>query len=352
MNLMELYETMSDTASIPIFDQKVAFQLLQADSAMRFNTIGEDMIHRLNESFGIITWRTTSDCKVATSFDFSPPLLTYTEDKLRAAMTPMHRHDYIEITYVVKGEFSQFIGGEKHIFSQGSLCIVDRNSEHADYVKDQDNFVIFLCMKEDFFDELFFSELEDNNLQQFIRRALMKQKSLKQFLQFTPRDQADVIFPLVEQVAMEKYENKKGSKHVIKGLIIRLFDILTKDYDINLTSTQLKKMNDFLFAEVEEYLRNNYKEASLKELTKRFHFQQDYFARLIKKHTGNTFSELLRKIRMAKAVELLLKTHMSVRSIIEAVGYENKHHFYNIFYELYSMTPEQYRLKHGNRLQD
>jgi AraC-like DNA-binding protein len=348
MDLMEQYEIMSNTDSIPLRDQNITRESLNLQKSPMISNVGnENDIHVLNESFVISFWRTTPDSKVAFSLNFFPPVIIYIEDWLKAGMSPMHRHDYMEIAYVVKGEFSQFIGGKKHTFSQGSLCIVDKNSEHADYVKDQDNFVIFLGMKEEFFDELFLSELDDNNVQQFIRKALIKQKSLKQFIHFTPRDAQDLIFPLIEQVITEKFENRKGARYMIKALMIRIFDILTTDYDISLTSTQLKKMNDLVFAEVEEYLMKNYKEASLKKLTEQFHFQQDYFARLFKRHAGITFTEFLRKIRISKSEELLLNTRMSISSIIESVGYENRHHFYNIFYEIHNMTPEQYRQKYG-----
>lgn len=224
MNLMELYKTMSDINSIPKIDRNIMEQLLHSDGIAMSSTDKEGVTHILIKSFVILFWRTTSDSKVVTSLDFSPSLVMQDEEQLRAGMTPMHRHDYIEIAYVAKGEFSQLIAGEKRTFSQGSICIIDKNSEHADFIKDQDNFVIFICMKEDFFDELFLAELDDNNVQQFIRRALMKQKSLRQFLQFTPRDEQDVLFPLIEQVAKEKYENRKGAKYIIKGLIIRIFD--------------------------------------------------------------------------------------------------------------------------------
>lgn len=338
-----------DSISISL---KNAIIQLSSQGIVTINSGSDDMIHSINEYFVIIFWRNTSDSKVAVSINFSTPLIEHFEDQQRINMTDMHRHDYIEIAYVVKGEFSQLIDGKKHTFSQGSVCIIDRNSEHSDYVENQDNFVIFLGMKEEFFDELFLSELDNNNVQQFIRKALMKQKSLKQFLQFTPRNSRDAIFTLIEHVVTEKFENRKGTRYIIKGLMIRIFDILTKDYDINLTSTQLKKMNDILFLEIEEYLRKNYKDASLKDLGKQFHFQQDYYSRVIKKHLGITFFEFLRKIRMSKAEELLLNTNMTVTSIIESVGYENRYHFYNIFFELHNMTPKQYRQKHGVRLQD
>jgi AraC-like DNA-binding protein/mannose-6-phosphate isomerase-like protein (cupin superfamily) len=337
MNLLELY--FSKTDSIPILGNTI---MDDYPLNVILNSEGED-IHSLIDSFAIIFWRNISDGTVVTSINFSPPILTYVEDRLSVGMTKIHRHDYIEMAFVVKGEFSQVVGGQRVTFPQGSVCIIDRNTEHADYVKDQDNFVIFICMKENFFDEILLTEIENNNVQQFIRKALLDQKSLKQLLQFTPRGQHDVLLPLIEQVCDEKCRNQKGANYIVKGLMVRIFFILTMHYDISLTETQKKHLNDLLFLEVEEYLRKNYQEASLKELISRFHFQQDYFARLIKKHTGLTFSEYLRKIRISKAEELLLNTRMTTTQIIDSIGYKNRNHFYNVFHSIHSMTPEQFR---------
>lgn len=352
MDLIEEYRVMSDTDSIPTKNNYIMSELSDIyQRPMISNLDSKDEVYILNEIFVMSLWRTKPDNKVVLSLNLIPPVIIYEEEDMkRGGITPMHRHDYIEIIYVVKGEFNQLIGGKKHTFPQGSLCIIDRNSEHADCVKDQDNFVVFIGMKEEFFDELFLSELDKDNIQQFIRKALINQKDLKQFLKFTPHDLNDVIFNLIENVATEKFENRKGAKYIIKGLMIRIFDILIKDYDINLNSNQLKKLNDILFAEVEDYLKKNYKDVTLTDLSRQFHFQQDYFTRLIKKHSGITYSELLKKIRMIKAEELLLTTNMSVSSIIEAIGYENRHYFYNIFFMLHNMTPEKYRQKYSEKL--
>lgn len=347
MDLMQHYKLLDDIGTISMTQENAIVKLLSQD-LMRVCPSGNDMIHSINESLVVISWRTRPDSKVVISLDFNPPIIEDFGDLESSGMTHIHRHDFIEMAYVVKGELSQLIAGNKYTFPQGSICIIDRNSEHADFVKDQDNYVIFLEMKEDLFDELFLSEL-DNKVQKFIRKALLEQKSTKQFIQFTPQCQSNGIFPLIERIANEKFNKRKGAKYIIKGLMIRVFDILTKDYTMLLNSTHLKEMNELLFLEVERYLRENYKDASLKELTMRFHFQQDYYARLIKKHTSMTFSEFHRKIRMSKAEELLLNTSMSIGSIVEAVGYENRQYFYKLFYDIHKMTPTQYRKKHGTR---
>jgi len=337
MNPLEHFESLCRTNAI--LEQNDDWSSHYSFDEIMILKAEEEEVHRLSHSFGIILWKNTQDARIITSWNLGPPVSAY----VKAGMSKLHRHDYIEMAYVVKGEFSQMIGGRKHTFPQGSVCIIDRNSEHADYVINQENFVIFICMKEDFFDEMFLSEIEQSSVQRFIRQALLKQKHLKQFLLFTPRAVQDEIFPIIEQICTEKQANLKGAHYVIKGFMIRIFFYLTRDYEMNLTGSQKRQINQLLFIEIDDYLRSNYKHASLANLTHTFNFQEDYFNRLLKKHTGLTFSAYLRKIRISKAEEMLLNTRMSVTQIIESVGYSNRNHFYKIFRNIHRMTPEQYR---------
>ena len=345
MKLMELFENMSHPPMTTKMDDAILTHNY-LPFAMMGATGNESFTHHLSDPFVIEYWRNTPDNRVILYHDAENAYVELFDEWMKKGITHLHSHDFIEIAYVVYGEFSQMIGGQKHTFSKGSVCIIDRNSQHCDYVGLQDNFVVFLCMKEDFFSELFISEIDDSNVQQFIRKALLTQKNLKQFLHFVPRDEDHSIFQLIEMIVTENSDKNKGSMYIIKGLMIRIFDILTKHYELSLTTTQIKLMNDLLFVDVENFLRNNYKDASLNDLVQLFHFQEDYFTRLIKKNTGMTYSQLLKKIRVSKAEELLLDTRMSINDIMEAVGYENRHHFYKVFYEFHSMTPKQYRQDH------
>lgn len=339
MNVIEEFEFKSTLFPIMKDQQLLEFTM------PNLNTIHEINIHSIDEPLTIILWRKTSSDKLSLSINFELTANLYTDDDTDWSVT--HKHDFIELTYVAKGELNQLIAGQKYTFVAGDVCIIDRNSEHADSARDQDNFMISICMKEEFFDELFISEIEEDEFQKFIRTALLKQKSFKQFLKFTPRGKENVLFPIIEQVAKEKKENRKGSSHIIKGLMIRIFELLTKHYELSLNETQSKKMNQLLFVKVEEYLRKHYKDASIKELVIHFHFQEDYFTRLIKKQTGMSFSQFLRHIRLSKAVELLLNTNLPVNQIIETVGYENRYHFYTLFKEQYGMTPKEFRQTRG-----
>jgi len=47
-----------------------------------------------------------------------------------------------------------------------------------------------------------------------------------------------------------------------------------------------KKMNWQIFEEITSYIKQNYKDISIRKLTDRFSFNEDYFNRLLKSKTG------------------------------------------------------------------
>ena len=104
-----------------------------------------------------------------------------------------------------------------------------------------------------------------------------------------------------------------------------------------------KKMNWQIFEEVTSYIKQNYKDISIRKLTDRFSFNEDYFNRLLKSKTGMTFTEYVQTIRLKEAEHLLLNTNFTIDEIVSMVGYQNKGCFYKIFYEKYKITLGKFR---------
>lgn len=128
-------------------------------------------------------------------------------------------------------------------------------------------------------------------------------------------------------------------------MLLRIFAIISTKYDFSLSKEQRKTMNWLIFEEVSAYIRKNYADIKIQDLTEVFHFQEDYFNRLIKGRTGLTYSAYLQQIRLEKAERLLTSSRMSVEEIAVSVGYRNKGYFYKIFQEKYGTTPSKYRRK-------
>ena len=105
----------------------------------------------------------------------------------------------------------------------------------------------------------------------------------------------------------------------------------------------IKKDDEYIRQETERYIINNIQSASLDELAEILGYSAVYTGNIVKKLTGKTFSKLLQEKRCSVAAKLLCETDMSVKEIINTVGYENESYFREIFKERYGKKLLEYR---------
>lgn len=73
------------------------------------------------------------------------------------------------------------------------------------------------------------------------------------------------------------------------------------------------------------------------------HLNEEYFSRLFKQETGDTFKDYLLMEKMKQAQYLLKNTKLSVSIIASKVGYDNFSHFSKMFKKITDRTPQEYR---------
>ena len=108
--------------------------------------------------------------------------------------------------------------------------------------------------------------------------------------------------------------------------------------DLDIRSDKIQK-------KIMQYIDDNMKTATLKELAELLGFSSTYTGNLIKRVTDKTFRNLLHDKRLHLAKKLLLETELSISEVIETVGYENGSFFRKIFREKYGKNPLSYRKK-------
>lgn len=264
--------------------------------------------------------------------------------------TQLHTHDYLELGYVVNGEFRQKILGKDITFNQGDFCLIDKNCLHQDYLFDSSATILFLGIANDMFTEIMNENITTQKMISFLQTALIRQKDLQQYVHLRPSSNVSVerMENCLGHLIKELFFHEAGSYYIRKGLLFRIFRLLSTEYEFSLSREQRKTMNWIIFEEVSDYIKRNYSNVTVQDLCNEFHFQEDYFNRLIKNKTGMTYSAYLQKIRLEKAASMLTHTKKTVEEICEMVGYKNKGFFYKIFKEKYGMNPAGYRSKHSS----
>lgn len=263
--------------------------------------------------------------------------------------TQPHTHDYLELGFVLNGAFSQVIEGKTVTFRAGEFCLIDTSSVHYDKLEGTAE-VLFFGISNRMFDIGLSGSRSgtspENVLSQFMKEALLTQKENNQYIRFAPdtriRNAALMTNNVVEALLRELLYREAGTEYVTFGMVTRLLNLLINDYDFTLTREQVQKRTQMTGDEVLQYVADHFTDISIADLEARFHYNADYFNRLILKRKNMTYSEYVQRLRLERAVSLL-ETDAGIDDIVHEVGYQNKGYFYKIFKEAYGCTPAEYR---------
>ena len=256
---------------------------------------------------------------------------------------PIHQHNTIEIGYVVEGCACQSFFGKEYQFKQGDFWLVDRNCYHSDKYRSGGLFTVYISIPSDVFDSAFVDSVGNTEVQRFLSIALLQQKKNRQFLHFKPLVGHVEGGRLMEQLLREIVEHKVGYQSISKGLLARLLSVLSSEYEFLLNSQDQRKINDLIYCEVEKFIQENYRTVTVRELMERFHYNEDFYNRLIKEYSGYTYSDYLKNVRLLEAEKMMRNTEYSIEQIANLVGYQSMGHFYQLFTDRYGMTPAKYR---------
>ncbi len=258
--------------------------------------------------------------------------------------TQMHSHDYIELFYVASGEYRQKILGKEYTFRPGELCLIDQSCQHQEILSTGRTTVLFLGVSPSIFDSVMKLRIQSVHISSFAKIAALDRKSTQEFLHFHSRHASHgTIEPTLAALLYELSLWDEDSPQICRGLLRRTFHILSRQYEISLSQRQKIDAGWILFQEISEFIASHLDHVSLAMLSREFHFQDDYFNRLLKSQTGMTYTEYLQAMRLKKAESLLQNTDMRIEQIARAVGYSNKGYFYKIFTEQHRLTPAQFR---------
>lgn len=111
--------------------------------------------------------------------------------------------------------------------------------------------------------------------------------------------------------------------------------------------------NSFIVKNAMEYIRENSREKlRLADVADQVYVSQWHLSKLLNKHTGKTFSDLLNGARMDRSKELLKDPSLRICDVAEMVGFQDLAHFSRVFKKLEGMSAGEYRNTHWGTEED
>ena len=249
---------------------------------------------------------------------------------------PIHKHDFIELVYIVDGVATQIVDGVDYEVSRGDMAFINYGSTHA--YSSKEGFSYF---------EVFFSPklVEDGTITQENAAALLALSVFDDMrgeknggkLTLSTSESRSIEHILNEMLK----ESRSGGRYSATIISSYLNILLTKMFRAVSSDTEIE--ND-IWQSLKEYIDTNTEEKmTLSSLAARCFYNPSYFSRVFKQKFGSSPTEYIRAIRIKRAMDMLRSEEKTVEEISEAVGFSDKSSFYHAFSKISGMTPAEYR---------
>lgn len=104
-----------------------------------------------------------------------------------------------------------------------------------------------------------------------------------------------------------------------------------------------QKMTGLVYRVI-DYIQENYaSDLSNEEIGRHFNYHPNYINRVIQKHTGQSLHQYVLSCRVAKALEMLQTSGLSVTEVAERVGFSSIKHFSQTFKSIYGYSPIHFK---------
>lgn len=251
---------------------------------------------------------------------------------------PLHRHRFFELLVVYAGACTAQVEGETVALTAGDACLLNLNTWHRLLPLGAGDVVLCFRMKQELMSGSRMERAVGENplMQQFyFARAQGAAVPSHLIVHCAGRDRFRAT---VQLMACEYFGSDRLSFSVLVGCFAPFFAELSRAWLPLAPEAETSRLEQAL-----NYIRHFSRICTLEDTARRFGYAPTYLSALIRKQTGQSFSELRRACRLEAAAQLLVSTPDSVGDIAAAVGYSNLTWFYRAFQARYGMTPQQYR---------
>ncbi len=248
-----------------------------------------------------------------------------TDSQERCLQGELHTHeDFTELVYIKSGSGMASIDGQQYMIQKGDILSIRPHQVHSNLP------MPLLCVS--------------NCL---VSSSLLHKKSglfepciaydntlnLSQILHLTGETMLKAE-ALIEEISLEA---RGRQPYYPEALLCKLNEllILLRRFEQGSTTHGLQKA----LAATIDYVHEHFDTVTLAEAAAVGSYNPTYFSRLFRNTMGQYFTEYVNKLRVNRAMFLLLTSEIPIEDISIKVGFKSKIHFYDVFRKYTGLTP-------------
>lgn len=245
---------------------------------------------------------------------------------------PAHWHDYLEILLILKGNMTAVVQAKTYTLSRGDILVV--NSEYLHMTRAHGSQTAYILLQisarrmQDFF--------PDFHSIRFSTQITADQMEMQKAQEIDTPDR--YLFAM-----LTAYEQKEDGYPLL--FTSRLYDLLYTLYrNYSSRNSKIHPSTDIRdtsrITQILKWIRESYqKPLSLDEAASYLGISREYFCRIFKKYTGQTFLEYLNTVRTMHVYEDMKHSDDTLTNLMEKNGLTTYKIFIRTFKKLYGDTP-------------
>lgn len=157
-----------------------------------------------------------------------------------------------------------------------------------------------------------------------------------------------VIFTCFEDLQRNQ-EKDEYTSYYNQANLIKILHTLAKSKTSG-KQTSHGSQNELRMQNAATYIKNNcHSPLTLAEIASKYGFTKEYFSTIFKETTGFGFNEYLNQMRIAKSINLLTSTTLSIMEISNQCGFNDSNYFSAVFKKITGMPPQKFRKVQSKR---
>lgn len=257
---------------------------------------------------------------------------------------PFHTHDSVEIMYVISGVCQVEFAGEESISSKGVILkkgefiILNANYKHR-LIVDRATPCRMLNIE--------FKAGNERSVLPSMKVLAEQNDELYELFQATAnylvlRDSDEMYHTLKKLVLELDSQEKNNSGTMLDLLFAQLLIQIARIYRYSFYGGTVQ--HDIYVSKSITFMHHNYdRSIQVKDIAEAVNLHHGYLHRLFRSQTGQSLTEYLTELRLAKAKMLLSQTDVPIQDICDYIGVGSREYFHALFKKHMNLTPVQYR---------
>jgi AraC-like DNA-binding protein len=259
-------------------------------------------------------------------------------------MEAFHWHDFMELSYVEKGEGTYEVEGKTFPVRRGDIVVINNIERHR--VRYRPGSRLYETVLH-FTPEFIWSSRKDDFDYRYLKLFLYHGATFANKPALAPSARREVS-ALIHQIAEEYQARRPQYELMVKSRLLTIIAHLLRSCDIRprpADEVNLRRYNVERLDSIVSYLRAHHTEnaLSLQSVAAAFDLNPSYFSDYFKKNLGQGFLQYLTSIRVHDAMRMLKDRSLSTSQVAFACGFGNPASFATAFRKVSGVSPASYR---------